>query len=273
MPNFLSEDNIEQAMVQRLQHLYGYDVLDCYTADAADLNDGSGRADKREVILRDRLKTAAVRLNPEIPEAAIDDAVEQVCDQRQAMATIVANRELDSLIRDGVRVEFKDSDGRNRKERAKLIDFEAPENNDFLAVTQLWIQSTGAAAKAGYRRPDVLLYINGLPLVFIELKNSNVKLRSAYDDNLTNYKADIPQLFLTNVFCVFSNGLETRLGSLSAEWEHFFHWLRPEDEKEKIRRDQIREQGTSAERLLQGLCAKEKLLDYVENFVIYHKDT
>ena len=273
MPNFLSEDNIEQAIVQRLQHLYGYDVLDCYTAEAADLNDGSGRADKREVILRDRLKAAAVRLNPEIPETAIDDAVEQVCDQRQAMATIVANRELDNLIRDGVRVEFKDSDGRNRKERAKLIDFEAPENNDFLAVTQLWIQSTGAAAKVGYRRPDILLYVNGLPLVFIELKNSNVKLRSAYDDNLTNYKADIPQLFLTNVFCVFSNGLETRLGSLSAEWEHFFHWLRPEDEKEKIRRDQIREQGTSTERLLQGLCAKEKLLDYVENFVIYHKGT
>lgn len=273
MPNFLSEDNIEQAMVQRLQHLYGYDVLDCYTADAADLNDGSGRADKREVILRDRLKAAAVRLNPEIPETAIDDAMGQVCDQRQAMATIVANRELDSLIRDGVRVEFKDSDGRNRKERVKLIDFDTPENNHFLAVTQLWIQSTGAAAKAGYRRPDILLYINGLPLVFIELKNSNVKLRSAYDDNLTNYKADIPQLFLTNVFCVFSNGLETRLGSLSAEWEHFFHWLRPEDEKEKIRRDQIREQGTSTERLLQGLCAKEKLLDYVENFVIYHKGT
>lgn len=273
MPNFLSEDNIEQAMVQRLQHLYGYDVLDCYTADAADLNDGSGRADKREVILRDRLKAAAVRLNPEIPETAIDDALEQVCDQRQAMATIVANRELDNLIRDGVRVEFKDSDGRNRKERIKLIDFEAPENNHFLAVTQLWIQSTGAVAKAGYRRPDILLYINGLPLVFIELKNSNVKLRSAYDDNLTNYKADIPQLFLTNVFCVFSNGLETRLGSLSAEWEHFFHWLRPEDEKEKIRREQIREQGTSTERLLQGLCAKEKLLDYVENFVVYHKGT
>ncbi|ADE15095.1 type I site-specific deoxyribonuclease, HsdR family [Nitrosococcus halophilus Nc 4] len=274
MPSFLSEDNIEQAMVQRLQHLYGYDVLDCYTSDAADLNDGSQRADKREVILRDRLKAAAVRLNPEIPEAAIDDAVDQVCDRRQAMATMVANRELDSLIRDGVRVEFKDKQnnhGRTRKERIKLIDFDTPENNHFLAATQLWIQSTGAAAKAGYRRPDILLYINGLPLVFIELKNSNVKLRSAYDDNLTHYKADIPQLFLTNVFCVFSNGLETRLGSLSAEWEHFFHWLRPEDEKEKIRRDQIREQGTSAERFLQGLAAKDKLLDYVENFVIYHK--
>jgi len=273
MPNFLSEDNIEQAMLQRLQHLYGYDVLNAYTSDAADLNDGSGRTDKREVILRDRLKAAAVRLNPELPEEAIDDALNEVCDQRQTMVTIVANRELDSLIRDGVRVEFKDAEGRNRKERVKLIDFEVPENNQFLAVTQLWIQTTGVAAKAGYRRPDILLYVNGLPLVFIELKNSNVKLRSAYDDNLTNYKADIPQLFLTNVFCVFSNGLETRLGSLSAEWEHFFHWLRPEDEKEKVRRDQIREQGTSAERFMQGLCVKSRLLDYVENFVIYHKST
>ncbi|WP_224798115.1 type I restriction endonuclease subunit R [Idiomarina abyssalis] len=273
MPNFLSEDNIEQAMMQRLQHLYGYDVLNCYTRDAADLKDGSGRSDKREVILRDRLKAAADRLNPEVPENAIENALDQVCDRRQTMAMMMANRELDSLIRDGVRVEFKDSEGRNRKERVKLIDFDTPENNRFLAVTQLWIQSTGAAAKATYRRPDILLYINGLPLVFIELKNSNVKLRSAYDDNLTNYKADIPQLFHTNVFCLFSNGLETRLGSLSAEWEHFFHWLRPEDEKEKIRRDQIREQGTSTERFLQGLCAKDKLLDYVENFVIYHKGT
>jgi type I restriction enzyme R subunit len=271
MPNFISEDAIEQAMVQRLQHLYGYDALNCYTNDPAAVNDGSGRKDKREVIFRDRLKAAAVSLNPDIPETAIDDAVEKLCDRRQAMASIVANRELDGLMRDGVRVEFKDANGRNRKERVKLIDFDQPRNNHFLAVTQLWIQCTGVAAKAGYRRPDILLYVNGLPLVFIELKNSNVSLRTAYDDNLTNYKADIPQLFLTNAFSVLSNGIETRIGSLSAEWEHFFHWLRPEDEKEKIRRVEIRAEGTSVERFLQGLCVKEKLLDYVENFVIYHK--
>jgi type I restriction enzyme R subunit len=262
-------------VVQRLQHLYSYDVLDCYTADPADPNDGSGRADKRDVILHDRLKAAAIALNPGIPEAAVEDAIRQLSDKRQAMSAIVANRELDSLIRDGVRVEFKDETGRNRKERVKFIDFIDPASphNRFLAVTQLWIRSTGASARAGYRRPDILLYVNGLPLVFIELKNSNVKLRNAYDDNLINYKADIPQLFLTNALCVLTNGIETRLGSLTAEWEHFFHWLRPNDEKEKIRREQIREEGTSAERFLAGLCRKDKLLDYVENFVIYHKET
>ena len=273
MPNFISEDDIEVAMVQRLQHLYGYDTLNCHTADPADLNDGSGRTDKRDVILHDRLKAAVTSLNPGLPESAIDDALKQLCDKRQAMSFIAANRDMDSLIRDGVRVEFRDEQGRNRKERVKIIDFDDASKNEFLVVTQLWVQSTGATAKAAYRRPDILLYINGLPLVFIELKNSNVKLRTAYDDNLTNYKADIPQLFLANALCVLSNGHETRLGSLTAAWEHFFHWLRPDDEKEKIRREAIREQGTSAERFLAGLCAKSRLLDYVENFILFHKET
>ena len=77
----------------------------------------------------------------------------------------------------------------------------------------------------------MLLYVNGIPLVFIELKNSNVKLKNAFDDNLTNYKREIPQLFLTNAFCVLSNAIETKVGSITAEWEHFFKWLRAEDEK------------------------------------------
>ena len=101
MPNFISEDDIERAMVQRLELSHHYDSLNCFTADPADLNDGSGRTDKREVIFRDRLKEAAIELNDRIPESAIDDAISQLCDQRQAMSTIAANREVDGLIRDG----------------------------------------------------------------------------------------------------------------------------------------------------------------------------
>lgn len=275
MPNFISEDDIEQAMVQRLQHLYGYDSLNCYTTDPEDLNDDSGRTDKRDVILYDRLKAAALALNPTIPEEAIERALKELCDQRQAQSMVAANREVDGLIRDGIKTEFEDQNGQFREERIRVIDFKDPNSphNKFLVVTQLWIKSTGATARAGFRRPDVLLYVNGLPLVFVELKNSNVKLRIAYDENLTNYKNDIPQLFLTNVLCVLSNGIETRLGSLTAEWEYYFHWLRPDDEKEKIKRQQIRDDATSAERFLAGLCSREKLLDYVENFVIYYKET
>ncbi|MEE4329679.1 MAG: type I restriction endonuclease [Wenzhouxiangella sp.] len=104
MAAIITEDQIEQGIVQRLQHLYGYDALDCNTADPADLNYGSGRRDKREVILQDRLNRAAVALNPGIPEAAIDDALKQICDRRQAMTMVAGNRELEALIHDGVRV-------------------------------------------------------------------------------------------------------------------------------------------------------------------------
>ena len=267
MPNFISEDQIEQALLQRLQHLHAFDSLDCYTEDPENLNDGSGRTNKRDVILVDRLKEAAIRLNPAIPVRVIEEALEKLLDRRQAMSLVAANQEIYNLLRDGIPVEFDNAQGQKQQESVRLIHFNQPDENRYLAVTQLWIKG-----ERGFRRPDVLLYVNGIPLVFIELKNSNVKLRTAFDDNLTNYKADIPQLFLTNALCVLSNAIETRVGSITAEWEYFFNWLRPEDEKEKIDREQIREQGTSLERVIEGLFPRGRLLDYVENFILFYKE-
>ena len=267
MPNFISEDQIERALVQKLQHLHGFDALDCHTEDPEDLNDGSGRANKREVILVDRVREAAVRLNPGIPPKAIEDALEKLLDRRQAMSLVAANQEVYGLLRDGIPVEFDDAQGRTQKERVYLINFNEPDENRYLAVTQLWVRG-----ERGFRRPDVLLYVNGLPLVFIELKNSNVKLKNAFDDNVTNYKREIPQLFLTNAFCVLTNAIETKVGSITAEWEHFFVWLRAEDEKEKIDRKEIAQKGTSLEAVITGLFPPQRLLDYVENFILYYKD-
>jgi type I restriction enzyme R subunit len=267
MPNFISEDQIERALVQKLQHLHGFASLNCYTEDPEDLRDGSGRANKRDVILMDRVKEAAIHLNPDIPAKALDDALEQLLDRRQAMSLIAANREIYHLLRDGIPVEFDNAKGQRQEERVYLLNFNEPDKNRYLAVAQLWIKGD-----RGFRRPDLLLYINGIPLVFIELKNSNVKLKAAFDDNLTNYKKDIPQLFLTNAFCVLSNAIETKVGSLTAEWEHFFNWLRAEDEKEKIDRDEIQRTGTSLEGVIAGLFPRQRLLDYVENFVLYYKD-
>ena len=267
MPNFISEDQIERALLQRLQHLHGFDVLDCRTEDPDDLNDDSGRSNKRDVVLVDRVKEAAVRLNPHVPPAAIDEALEQLLDRRQAMSLVAANREIYNLLRDGIPIEFDNAKGQKQQERVRLIDFNEPDNNRYLAVSQLWVKGDRC-----FRRPDVLLYVNGIPLVFIELKNSNVKLKTAFDDNVTNYRTDVPQLFLMNAFCVLSNAIETRVGSITAEWEHFFNWLRVEDEKEKIDRTQIREKGTSLERVIDGLFSRGRLLDYVENFILYYKD-
>jgi type I restriction enzyme R subunit len=276
MPNFISEDDIEQALLQRLQHLCGYDALNCHTATADDLNDGSGRTDKREVILASRLRAAVQRLNPQAPAAAQEQAVAAMLHPRKAMSLMAANRELDALIRDGVPVEYEATTGADAgkqvTERLKVIDFDNPAaqvgRNEYLAVTQLWVRG-----EKGYRRPDMLLYVNGLPLVFIELKNSNVKLKAAYDDNLTNYKAEIPQLFATNALCLLSNGIETKVGSLSAQWEHFYAWLRVDDEKESLDRVRLAHSALSVERAVLGLLAPARLLDYVENFVVFYRET
>ncbi len=226
MPNFISEEQIEEALIQKLQMLHGYDSLNCYTEDPEDLNDGSHRASKREVILVDRLTQAAIELNGDIPEKVILDAIGTFAERRQSMSLVAANKDIYELLRGGIPVEYDDAKGSKHKEQLRLIDFKSPADNHFLAVSQLWIKG-----EIGFRRPDVLLYVNGIPLVFIEVKNSNVRLRTAYDDNLVTYKKEIPQLFQPNAFCVLSNAIETRVGSLTAEWEHFFTWLRPDDEK------------------------------------------
>jgi type I restriction enzyme R subunit len=267
MPNFISEDQIERALVQKLRELHCFDSLNCHTKNPEDLNDRSGRTNKGDVILVDRVREAAIRLNPKIPEKIIDDALETLLDRRQAMSLVGANQEIYNLLRDGIPVEFDDAKGIKQQERVRLIDFNQPAENRYLAVTQLWVKG-----ERGFRRPDVLLYLNGLPLIFIELKNSNVKLKNAFDDNISNYKGEIPQLFLTNVFCVLSNGIETKVGSITAAWEHFFNWLRADDEKEKIDRKEIERRGTSLEAVIAGLFSPLRLLDYVENFVLYYDD-
>jgi len=271
--NFISEDDIEQALLNRLQAEFNFILLNCFTAKPDDINDGSLRKDKRDVVFADRLQAACESLNPTVPVATLEQVVEKVMDRRGAMSAIAANFELDGLIRDGVPVVFDDEAGIKQHEVVRLIDFDTPANNYYLAVSQLWIKSSVQAPKAGYRRPDVILYVNGLPLVFVELKNSNVKLRSAYDDNLFNYKHDIPQLFHCNAFCLLSNAIETKVGSFTAGWEHFFNWMRVDSESEQVNRKAIAADGTSLELAAAGLCQPHKLLDYFENFILFHKET
>lgn len=268
--NFFSEDDIEQACIDFMQEHYNYEHINCYTTDAHNLNDGSNRRDKRDVILRDRLTIKCQQLNPNVPIDTIDTAIDELMSRHVTLSPLQANKQIYNDIRNGAIVSYEDVEGTKHKNVAlKLIDFNNTNNNQFLLVTQLWIQSTGRTPICGYRRPDVILYINGIPLVFFELKNSNVKLKNALDDNLTNYKNDIPQLFLYNAFCVLSNATDTKIGSFTAEWENFYPWLRVDNEKEKIDKEDIKTHGNSIEYLLAGLCRPERLLDYIENFILY----
>jgi type I restriction enzyme R subunit len=269
LPNYINENDIELAAIKILTEKLGYRCINCYTENPEDLNDNSGRESKVGIVLKQILHTQVQRINPSIPQSAQEEAINSLVNRRFAMSELAANKEVYQLVRDGYPVEFQNSQGRQENARVKFIDFESDKiaENDFLAVRQLWIKG-----EVYYRRPDIILYINGIPLVWIELKNSNVNLKNAYIENFLNYKRDIPYLFQFNSVCILSNGKESKIGSMTATWEFFFNWLRVEDEKEKIDKKKLEREGTSLEQIIYGLFPKEKLLDYVENFILYDKN-
>ena len=266
MPNIITEDMIEQAAIAALSERHGYSVLRCFTEKPDDLNDGTGRSNKRQAVLPDVVRASLLRLNPGIPEAVVCAEAEKLCRPSGAGADLMkANFGNYNRLRDGITVQYEE-DGRTVSSRLRLVDFDDVRNNDFTVASQMWMRG-----EVHWRRPDLLLFVNGLPLVFIELKNGNIAVKTAYDKNLRDYLRDVPFLFDFNQICVLSNGLETRLGSFSSGYEYFFEWLKKRGEKESPDREAIRASGVSLEYFIDGLCRPEALLDYIENFVLFDR--
>lgn len=261
MANFISEDQIEKAIIQVFMNNLGYRHSNCMD------NDVTGRLNENEVVIKPLLKQQIIKLNSALPNAVIEATVEELCRTRLDKSDFAANKEIYGLIRNGVPQKITNAKGREEDVTVKVIDFNDETQNDYLVVSQLWVK--GPVIR---RRPDLIIYVNGLPLIFIELKNSNVAIRNAYDDNLTNYKKDIPLLFHYNAICILSNGIETKVGSFNSGYGHFFNWLRPESEKQVPDKQRIKEFGVSLDYAVLGLCQKRRLLDYIENFIIYYKD-
>ena len=249
-----SEDHlVEQPAVQLMQHELGWDVVNCYDEWAGGTSN-LGREGKREVVLTGRLRPVLMKLNPGLPPEAIEGAVEELSRDRTALSLVEANREIYKLLKEGVKVGFPDQEhGGQRVEVVRVVDWETPENNDFLLASQFWV-----AGELYLKRPDLVGFVNGLPMVLIELKKPGVNVREGYDKNLADYKESIPQLFHFNALLMVSNGVQSKVGSLTAEWEHFGDWKRVSTESEVP--------GISLETLLRGTCRKAFLLDLVENF-------
>ena len=216
-----------------------------------------GRETKGDVVLVGRLRAALTRFNPSLPPEAIQTALDELTRDRSAMSLEAANREVYQFLKDGVAVSVPDLEhGGQRTERLRVIDWESPENNDFLLVSQLSVVGNLYTC-----RPDLVGFVNGLPWVVIELKKPGVPARAAFDENLTHYKQQVPQLFWYNTFLIASNGTDSRIGSLTADWERFFEWKRIEREDEPRR--------VSLEVMLRGTCDPTRLLDLVENFTLF----
>ncbi len=215
------------------------------------------RETKGDVVLVSRLRAVLERLNPALPPEAIASAMDELTRDRSAMLLEAANREVYLLLKDGVKVSVPDRElGGQKRERVRVVDWEHPENNDFLLVSQFSV--TGALYTC---RPDLVGFVNGLPLVVIELKKLGVAARAAFDENLTHYKQQIPSLFWYNALLIASNGTESRVGSLTADWGRFFEWKRVEREDEPRR--------VSLEVMLRGTCDRSRLLDLLENFTLF----
>lgn len=234
----------------------GWETANLYN-EAFGPNGTEGRTSAAEVILVPRLRKALERINPGYPATAYDQAIEQLTEDRSTQIPVNANQAFYKLLRDRVKVVLTDDNGNPQTVELSVIDWSNPENNDFFLAQQMWV--SGEMYK---RRCDLLGFVNGMPLIFIELKGPHVPLKSAYDDNLKDYKGQsIPQLFHPNAFILLSNGTQTRVGTLTSPWEHFFEWRRIDDETEAG--------STGLETAIRGLCHKRRLLDIVENFTLF----
>ena len=263
MPHANTEDQlVEQPAIQLFEAL-GWETVSA-SDEAMGLTGTLGRETTAEVVLVPRLRAALERLNPTAPPEATALAIESLTRNRATMSLVAANREVHDLLKTGVSVSVPDREhGGQKTERVRVIDWQQPfAGNDFLLVSQMTV--TGALYTV---RPDLIGFVNGLPLVVVELKKPGVPARQAFDDNLTSYKHPqngIPDLFWYNALLIASNGIESRVGTLTADWERFFEWKRiaREDEPRRV----------SLEVMLRGVCDPARLLDLVENFTLFSEE-
>ena len=256
----MSYDYSENILVQEsagnlLRDELGWDVEFAYNTETLGENGTFGRKSYREILLVRYFRDALKKLNPWIIDDQILEA-QAVLEKRLSTSSLLQiNEEKYFLIRDGVPVKVKRPDGKTETKKAAVIDFQRPENNYFLAVKEMKIHGDQYR-----RRTDIVGFVNGLPLLFIELKKNTVDVQNAYVDNYTDYLDTIPHLFYYNAFLILSNGVEAKVGTLGSKYEFFHEWKRLNE----------KEQGSvELETMLRGICKKENFLDLLENFILF----
>lgn len=256
----MSYDYSENILVQEsagnlLRDELGWDVRFAYNTEILGKNGTFGRESYKEILLTRYFREALKKLNPWINDSQISEA-QKILEQRLSTSSLLqVNEEKYFLIRDGIPVTVKKPNEKTETKKAFVIDFQNPENNYFLAIKELKIYGD-----LYRRRTDIVGFVNGIPLLFVELKKNTVDVQNAYDDNYTDYQDTIPHLFYYNAFLMLSNGTEAKVGTLGSKYEFFHEWKRLAEE----------DQGSVAlETMLRGICKKENFLDLFENFILY----
>ena len=253
--NYTEDTLVQQTTAEYLEQQLGWESVYAYNNEDFGADSLLGRKNDREVVLSRHLRTKLVEFNPGLPDAAYDDAVRQIVSVTATQSLAATNREKYESLKDGVQVTFRNDDGKRVRQRLRVFDFDNPENNHFLCVRELWIRGD-----LYRRRADIVGFINGLPLLFMELKNLNKDIRAAYEQNFKDYKATIPHLFYHNAFVMLANGVDARLGSITGRFEHFHEWKRLAEEEPG---------AVEMETLLKGVCSKANFMDLLENFILF----
>lgn len=256
----MSYDYSENILVQEsagnlLRDELGWNVQFAYNKEVLGKNGTFGRTSYKEILLKRYFNAALKKFNPWINDEQILEA-QRILENRLSTSSLLQiNEEKYFLIRDGIKVTVKKPNGETEKQTAALVDFKNPQNNYFLAVKELKIHGD-----LYRRRTDIVGFVNGIPLLFVELKKTTVDVQNAYEDNYTDYQDTIPHLFYYNAFVMLSNGTEAKVGTLGSKYEFFHEWKRLAEA----------ERGSVAlETMLRGICKKENFLDLFENFILF----
>lgn len=259
----MSRDYSENILVQEaagklLQDELGWEVAYAYNNEVLGEDGTFGRKSYHEILLTRYFRAALKTLNPWITPQQMDEAQRKMESHLSTASLLQINEEKYAFIRDGIPVTVKKPDGQTEEKRAQVIDFQHPTDqsrNHFLAIKEMKIHGDYYR-----RRTDIVGFVNGIPLLFVELKKNTVDVQNAYEDNYRDYLDTIPQLFYYNAFLMLSNGVEAKVGTLGSKYEFFHEWKRlSEDEPGSV----------ALETMLRGICKKENFLDLLENFILY----
>ena len=257
--NEFSEDYLIEETAIKLFADLDWDTLLAFNKESYGEGSILGRLNRKEVVLKKIFLDKLREFNPDLPEQAYLQAFEKLTEESVTKSLAEINYEKYRLFRDGIPVTLPSIAGEEQRTRLlKVFDFDIIDNNYFFAVRQLWVQGKSNRE----RRPDIIGFVNGLPLLFIELKAAHRKLENAYNNNFTDYKDVIPQLFYYNAFVMLSNGIESRIGSITAKYQHFHEWKRITEEEEGI---------VALDRIILGVCEKRRFMDLFENFILFDR--
>jgi type I restriction enzyme R subunit len=254
-PRYTEDTLVQQTTADYLRDALHWDVVYAYNDETFGPEGTLGRRSDREVVLTRTLGEKLIELNPGLPDDAYRDALRQIVDWSETQSALSLNQEKYTLLKDGVPVSIRNGKGDLVRQWLRVFDFEQPERNHFLAARELWIR--GGLYR---RRADIVGFVNGIPLLFMELKNIHKDIRAAYENNLADYRDTVPHLFHHNAFIVLANGSDARIGSLSGRFGHFHEWKRLEEDLPG---------AVDMETLLKGVCDKRNFLDLFENYILF----